>query len=106
VWETVTYDAERFTFEKDPNNVSQAVKDMRVDYPVAIDNDHVIWRAFNNIEWPALYFVDARGRVRHHYPCEGAYGCRKTPPRTLVEHRNQRLKPLAYGRFVNHAKTI
>ena len=46
---------------------------MRIDYPVAIDNDHVIWQGFNNIEWPALYFVDAQGRVRHRYSGEGAY---------------------------------
>jgi thiol-disulfide isomerase/thioredoxin len=65
--------APEFAFEKDPNNVRRAVKDMRVDYPVALDNDHVIWRAFNNIEWPALYFVDAQGRVRHRYLGEGAY---------------------------------
>ena len=65
--------APEFAFEKDPNNVRQAVKDMRIDYPIAVDNDHVIWRAFNNIEWPALYFVDAQGRVRHHYSGEGAY---------------------------------
>jgi thiol-disulfide isomerase/thioredoxin len=65
--------APEFAFEKDPNNVRRAVKDMRVDYPVAVDNEHVIWRAFNNIEWPALYFLDAQGRVRHHYSGEGAY---------------------------------
>jgi thiol-disulfide isomerase/thioredoxin len=65
--------APEFAFEKDPNNVHRAVKDMRVDYPVAVDNDHVIWQAFNNIEWPALYFVDAQGRVRHHYSGEGGY---------------------------------
>jgi thiol-disulfide isomerase/thioredoxin len=65
--------APEFAFEKDPNNVRRAVKDMHIDYPVAVDNDHVIWQAFNNIEWPALYFVDAQGRVRHHYSGEGAY---------------------------------
>jgi hypothetical protein len=46
---------------------------MRVDYPVALDNDHVIWRAFKNQYWPALYFIDAQGRVRHHHFGEGAY---------------------------------
>src|SRR5258706_2656056 len=50
-----------------------AVKDMRVDYPVAVDNDHTIWRAFKNQYWPALYFVDAQGRVRHHHFGEGGY---------------------------------
>jgi Thioredoxin like C-terminal domain len=46
---------------------------MWVDYPVAVDNEHVIWRAFKNQYWPALYFVDAQGRVRHHHFGEGAY---------------------------------
>jgi thiol-disulfide isomerase/thioredoxin len=62
-----------FAFEKNLNNVRWAVKDMRVDYPVAVDNDHTIWRAFRNQAWPALYFIDAQGRVRHHYSGEGAY---------------------------------
>ena len=65
--------APEFAFEKDLNNVRRAVKDMQVDYPVAVDNEHVIWRAFNNEEWPALYFIDSKGRVRHHYFGEGAY---------------------------------
>jgi thiol-disulfide isomerase/thioredoxin len=62
-----------FGFEKDLDNVRRAVKDMRVDYPVAIDNDHAIWRAFNNEYWPALYFVDAQGRIRYHKFGEGDY---------------------------------
>ena len=65
--------APEFAFEKDISNVRWAVKDMRIDYPVAVDNDHVIWRAFRNQYWPALYFVDAQGRVRHHHFGEGAY---------------------------------
>ena len=65
--------APEFSFEKNLSNVRSAVKDLRVDYPVAVDNDHVIWRAFRNNYWPALYFVDAQGRVRHHYFGEGAY---------------------------------
>ena len=46
---------------------------MRVDYPIAIDNDFAIWRAFDNNYWPALYFVDAQGRIRHHQFGEGDY---------------------------------
>jgi hypothetical protein len=46
---------------------------MRIDYPVAVDNEHVIWQAFRNNYWPALYFVDAQGRIRHQYFGEGAY---------------------------------
>jgi len=62
-----------FEFEKDVDNVRREAKDMRVDYPIAIDSDHAIWRAFNNEYWPALYFVDAQGRIRHHQFGEGEY---------------------------------
>jgi thiol-disulfide isomerase/thioredoxin len=65
--------APEFSFEKDPANVRQAVEDMHIDYPVAVDSDHVIWRAFDNQYWPALYFVDAQGRVRYHQIGEGSY---------------------------------
>jgi len=65
--------APEFTFEKNMNNVRWAVKEMRVDYPVAVDNEHVIWRAFENQYWPALYFIDAQGRVRHQQFGEGSY---------------------------------
>ena len=65
--------APEFAFEKNIDNVRRAVKDMRIDYPVAVDNDYVIWRAFKNQYWPALYFIDAQGRVRHHHFGEGSY---------------------------------
>ncbi len=62
-----------FAFEKDIDNVRRAAKDMRVEYPIAIDNDYAIWRAFKNQYWPALYFVDAQGHIRHHQFGEGEY---------------------------------
>ena len=62
-----------FAFEKQVPNVRQAVKDLHVDYPVAVDNDWTIWRAFHNDYWPAHYFIDAQGRVRHHHYGEGEY---------------------------------
>jgi thiol-disulfide isomerase/thioredoxin len=65
--------APEFAFEKDIDRVRRAVKDGSIDYPVAIDNDHAIWRAFNNQYWPALYFVDAKGSIRHHQFGEGEY---------------------------------
>jgi thiol-disulfide isomerase/thioredoxin len=55
-----------FPFEKDLENVRRAVKDMQIKYPVAIDSDYAVWRAFENNYWPALYFVDAAGHIRHH----------------------------------------
>src|SRR5215207_4238272 len=65
--------APEFAFEKNPDNVRWAVNDLKLNYPIAVDNDHRIWRAFRNQAWPALYFIDAQGRVRHHYFGEGAY---------------------------------
>src|SRR5579862_8502304 len=62
-----------FSFEHDLANVRRAVRDMRVDYPVAIDNDYAVWQAFGNHYWPALYFADAQGRIRHHHFGEGEY---------------------------------
>jgi thiol-disulfide isomerase/thioredoxin len=62
-----------FDVEHDLDNVRRAVTELRVDYPVAIDNDYAIWDAFNNRYWPALYFVDAHGRIRHHRFGEGDY---------------------------------
>jgi thiol-disulfide isomerase/thioredoxin len=62
-----------FSFESNVTNVLRAVKDMNITYPVAIDSDYVIWRAFTNNYWPALYFIDTQGRIRHHYFGEGAY---------------------------------
>ena len=62
-----------FGFEHDLGNVRHAVQDMRVDYPVAVDNDYAVWSAFANHYWPALYFADAQGRIRHHHFGEGEY---------------------------------
>ena len=65
--------APEFAFEKNIGNVKKAVSDLKIDYPVAIDNDYAIWKAFNNDYWPAHYFIDAEGRIRHHHFGEGDY---------------------------------
>ena len=62
-----------FAFEKDIGNVRKASADLGVTYPVAIDNNYTVWRAFNNQYWPAHYFIDAEGRIRHHHFGEGDY---------------------------------
>lgn len=62
-----------FTFEQDVDTVRRAAKDLEIGYPIAVDSDQAIWRAFDNRYWPALYFVDARGTIRHHYFGEGEY---------------------------------
>src|SRR5262249_31061488 len=56
-----------FEFEKDPANVRRATHDADIRFPVAVDGEHDIWTAFENEYWPALYFVDAEGRIRHHH---------------------------------------
>ena len=65
--------APEFDFEHDSGRVSKALHDQHVDWPVAIDDDFRIWHSFRNQAWPALYFLDAQGRVRHHQLGEGGY---------------------------------
>jgi thiol-disulfide isomerase/thioredoxin len=62
-----------FPFEKDIDNVRWAAKEMDVNYPIAVDSDYGVWRAFNNNYWPAVYAADANGRIRYHHFGESAY---------------------------------
>jgi hypothetical protein len=62
-----------FEFEAELDNVERAIKEMDVRYPVVVDNAYAVWRAFDNHYWPALYFVDSEGRIRHHHFGEGEY---------------------------------
>jgi hypothetical protein len=62
-----------FAFERNVSNVRAAVASLKIGYPVAIDNDYKIWRAFGNEYWPAHYFIDAQGRTRYHHFGEGEY---------------------------------
>lgn len=65
--------APEFAFERDVSNVTKAMKDLGITYPVAIDNAYKIWRAFDNQYWPAHYFADAKGQIRYHHFGEGNY---------------------------------
>ena len=65
--------APEFAFEREFDNVKQAVASLGITYPVALDNDWHLWRALKNSYWPAHYFIDARGRVRYHHFGEGGY---------------------------------
>jgi len=65
--------APEFAFERDVGNVTKAMKDLGITYPVAIDNNYKVWRAFNNQYWPAHYFADAKGQIRYHHFGEGDY---------------------------------
>lgn len=62
-----------FAFEHNIDNVRGAIRTRKINYPVAIDSDFGIWRGFDNNYWPALYFIDAKGRVRHSVFGEGQY---------------------------------
>lgn len=62
-----------FEFEKTIDNVRRALTEMKIDYPIAVDSDYAVWQAFGNHYWPALYFIDTQGRIRHHHFGEGEY---------------------------------
>jgi cytochrome c biogenesis protein CcdA/thiol-disulfide isomerase/thioredoxin len=81
--------APEFAFEKDPANVRRAVADLKITYPVALDNDYAIWQAFNNQYWPAHYFIDATGRIRGHHFGEGNYDESEQTIRTLLSDAGQ-----------------
>jgi thiol-disulfide isomerase/thioredoxin len=82
-----------FPFEKDEANVRKAVRELGIEYPVAMDNDYSIWRAFHNRFWPAHYFIDAAGRVRFHHFGEGDYEQSEAWIRSLLEERNHQPPP-------------
>ena len=89
--------APEFAFEKDEANVRRAVEELGVRYPVAIDNDYAIWRAFNNEYWPAHYFIDAAGRIRGHHFGEGAYEESEQLIRTLLDESGAQALPGMVG---------
>ena len=75
-----------FPFERETGNVREAAHDMNVEYPIALDPDYEVWTAFGNRYWPAAYFADADGRIRHHQFGEGGYDeCERVIQRLLRE---------------------
>ncbi|MFA6228575.1 MAG: cytochrome c biogenesis protein DipZ [Rhodanobacter sp.] len=88
--------APEFAFEKNPDNVAKAVKGLGVDYPVALDNDYAIWKGFNNEYWPAHYFIDAQGQIRHHHFGEGNYHESEDVIRQLLTEAGQKNLPGGY----------
>ena len=86
--------APEFEFEHDPQRVRKALVDQHVDWPVAIDDDFKIWRSFRNEAWPALYFIDAQGRVRHHALGEGGYDESERVIRKLLAEAHGQAMPL------------
>ena len=88
--------APEFAFEKDLGNVRRAVQDLGVNYPVALDNDYAIWQGFNNRYWPAHYFIDTQGRIRHHHFGEGGYAQSEDVIRQLLTEAGQKDLPGGY----------
>lgn len=83
-----------FAFERNVNNVKRAIATHRIDYPVAIDNNYAVWRAFNNNFWPAHYFIDAQGVVRHQHFGEGDYDkSERMIQKLLAESGQANVKP-------------
>jgi thiol-disulfide isomerase/thioredoxin len=82
-----------FVFEHELANVQEAVRVDRIDYPVAVDNDYAVWRAFDNHYWPALYLADANGVIRHKQFGEGSYEQAEENIRVLLEESGARDLP-------------
>ena len=80
-----------FAFEREPANVRKAVADFGIRYPVAVDNDWTIWRAFDNRYWPAHYLADANGRIRYHHFGEGRTDETEAAIRALLAEKGAKL---------------
>ncbi len=82
-----------FAFEKERANVEKAIGDLGIDYPVALDNDYVVWNAFHNEYWPAHYLIDGNGRIRYHHFGEGSYDETEGAIRRLLAAQGATLPP-------------
>ena len=78
-----------FAFEKDPQHVAQALHDLGLSYPVAMDNQYAVWNAFSNKYWPAHYLIDVNGKIRHQHAGEGAYQETEQMIQTLLKEAHQ-----------------
>jgi thiol-disulfide isomerase/thioredoxin len=85
-----------FAFEKDPANVVKALADLKITYPVAVDSNYAIWKAFNNEYWPAHYFIDANGSIRYHHFGEGKYDESEEVIQQLLREKNSALKTVGF----------
>ncbi len=90
--------APEFAFEKEPANVARAIRQLGVDYPVALDNHYAIWRGFHNQYWPAHYFIDAQGQIRHHHFGAGGYRESEDVIRRLLSEAGHTHLPGGYVR--------
>jgi len=90
--------APEFAFEREPANVAKAIKDLGIRYPVALDNQYSLWRALKNNYWPAHYFIDAQGRIRHYHHGEGEYDLSERVIRQLLTEAGHAPKDVAMAK--------
>ncbi len=93
-----------FDFEKDSSNVQKAVQKFGITYPVALDSKYAIWNSFHNQYWPAHYFIDANGKVRHEHFGEGEYDQSERWIQELLAERDA--KPMAKSTVSVHAQGV
>lgn len=89
--------APEFAFEKDAHNVEQAIRDLGITYPVAMDNQFAIWNSYQNQYWPAHYLIDAQGRIRDQHFGEGAYQETEQMIQTLLREAHQGVLAMSEG---------
>ena len=90
-FEVIGVSTPEFAFEKDPGNVSRAIKQYGIPYPVALDNNYKTWNAYNNQYWPAEYLIDATGKIRRTEFGEGNYPESEQAIRTLLANAGQKI---------------
>ncbi len=83
-----------FAFEKNIGNVKRALTELDLTFPVAVDNNFALWRAFNNTYWPAHYFIDAKGQIRFHHFGEGDYEQSEQVIRQLLDEARRDARPI------------
>jgi thiol-disulfide isomerase/thioredoxin len=81
-----------FAFERDQANIAKAVRDLKITYPIAIDSNYAIWKAFHNEYWPAHYFIDSHGKIRYHHFGEGEYDKSEQVIQRLLKEKNANLQ--------------
>ena len=90
-FEVIGVSTPEFAFEKDPGNVSRAIKQYGIPYPVALDNNYKTWNAYNNQYWPAEYLIDATGKIRRTEFGEGNYPESEQAIRTLLANAGHKI---------------
>lgn len=84
--------APEFTFARNLSNVTAAIREFKLEYPIVLDNGYEIWRAYSNRSWPAKYLIDSAGRLRYYHFGEGQYGETELVIQRLLHELNAMLE--------------